>query len=67
MRAFLYIAAAVCLLAGVSFAQDLAGVTSTITEATAQTKLIAAAIVILLSSLLAIGLVVMLYLKVSSK
>jgi spore maturation protein SpmA len=67
MRPFVYIVLLAFLLVGVSFAQDLGGVVTVLTEATTQTKSIAAAIVILLSSLLAIGLVVMLYLKVANK
>jgi hypothetical protein len=55
-----------CLL-GVSHAQDLGAAITAIDTATTQTKSIATAIVVLLSSLLAIGLVVMLYIKVSNK
>jgi phage terminase large subunit-like protein len=52
---------------GFAFAQDLGGAVTVINEGVTQTKSIAAAIVVLLSSLLAIGLVVMLYIKVSDK
>lgn len=64
---YIYLLAFVLCLLGVSHAQDLSAAAAAITTATEQTKSIATAIVILLSSLLAIGLVVMLYVKVSSK
>lgn len=46
---------------------DLAGVTAVVTDSTSKAKEIAAGVILLLSALLAIGLVVMLYKNVGNK